>query len=120
MPVSIRSRRHGEPDLTDPDNPEIPSAAFAHAVPVANDAEGRGDLHAAMLESERRYRGQQKTPTKVSITIRLERDAVAAYRATGRGWQTRLSDDLAALVRRRSARTSKRRTSKRGRSRVSK
>jgi uncharacterized protein (DUF4415 family) len=28
------------------------------------------------------------------VTIRLDADVVEAYRALGRGWQTRLNDDL--------------------------
>jgi uncharacterized protein (DUF4415 family) len=93
---------------------------FKHAVVVANDADGRGDLRAAMLESERRYRGAQKAATKVMVTIRLERDAVTAYRASGRGWQTRLSDDIAALARRRQARRKPTSKARRRRSGVSK
>jgi uncharacterized protein (DUF4415 family) len=44
-----------------------------------------------------RYRGQrgpQKTPTKEQISLRVDRDVAAAYRATGRGWQTRINDAL--------------------------
>ncbi len=40
-----------------------------------------------------RPRGPQKTPVKVSTTIRLSKDVVQAFRATGDGWQTRV--DLA-------------------------
>jgi BrnA antitoxin of type II toxin-antitoxin system len=44
-----------------------------------------------------------KTPTvattKVAISIRLRRDTLATYRRTGKGWQTRLSDDLDRLAR---------------------
>ena len=49
----------------------------------------------------RRYRGQrgpQKKPTKQLISLRIDRDVVAAYRATGRGWQTRANDVLRAHV----------------------
>jgi len=73
---------------------------FRHGVAARSNS--RADLLAAMEESKRRYRGAQKRPTKVSVTLRLERDAVATYRATGRGWQSRLSADItAAAVRRR-------------------
>ncbi|HYN62726.1 MAG TPA: BrnA antitoxin family protein [Rubrivivax sp.] len=33
-------------------------------------------------------RGTQKSPTKERITIRLSRDVVERFRATGDGWQT--------------------------------
>ena len=45
----------------------------------------------------RRYRGQrgpQKSPTKELISLRIDRDVVAAYRATGAGWQTRVNEAL--------------------------
>lgn len=35
---------------------------------------------------------------KVAISIRLKRETLAAYRRTGKGWQTRLSDDLDRLA----------------------
>ncbi len=45
-------------------------------------------------------RGRQKAPTKVSVTIRLDRDIVEGYKAGGEGWQTRLNEDLRILRRR--------------------
>jgi len=41
-----------------------------------------------------RPRGPQKTPTKVSTTIRLSNDVVQAFRSTGDGWQTRIDAAL--------------------------
>lgn len=38
-----------------------------------------------------RRRGPQKAPTKLAISIRLDRDIVERFRAQGRGWQTRLN-----------------------------
>lgn len=35
---------------------------------------------------------------KVAISIRLRPDTLAVYRRTGKGWQTRLSDDLDRLA----------------------
>jgi len=39
-------------------------------------------------------RGPQKAPTKERITIRLSRDVVERFRATGDGWQTRVDAAL--------------------------
>lgn len=39
-------------------------------------------------------RGGQKAPTKERITIRLSPDVVAAFRATGDGWQSRVDAAL--------------------------
>ena len=47
-----------------------------------------------VLERWRRTRGKQKTPTKKSISIRLDTDVLAYYRATGRGWQSRINEAL--------------------------
>jgi len=43
-------------------------------------------------------RGPQKAPTKVAVSIRLDREVVAYYRATGAGWQTRINEELARAI----------------------
>jgi len=48
----------------------------------------------ALRTVQRRYRGQQKSPTKELISIRLNRGAVAAFRRTGPGWQARINDTV--------------------------
>jgi uncharacterized protein (DUF4415 family) len=42
------------------------------------------------LQRKLGIRGPQKAPTKERITIRLSRDVVERFRATGEGWQTRV------------------------------
>lgn len=44
-------------------------------------------------------RGKQIAPTKQSITIRLSAEVIDAFKATGKGWQTRINDALLAHVR---------------------
>lgn len=39
-------------------------------------------------------RGKQQSPTKVSTTVRFDRDVLDAFRATGHGWQKRMNDAL--------------------------
>ena len=39
-------------------------------------------------------RGPQKAPTKELISIRLTRDVVESFRATGDGWQSRVDHAL--------------------------
>lgn len=39
-------------------------------------------------------RGPQKTPIKVATTIRLSPDVMAAFKASGAGWQTRIDGAL--------------------------
>jgi uncharacterized protein (DUF4415 family) len=48
------------------------------------------------IKRSRGQRGPQKEPTKELISLRLDRDVVAALRATGFGWQTRANDALRA------------------------
>ena len=46
------------------------------------------------LQRKLGIRGPQKSPTKERITIRLSRDVVERFRATGDGWQTRVDAAL--------------------------
>lgn len=69
------------------DNPEWTAEDFAKAKPLA---EVLPDLAAAI----RRARGAQKAPTKVQVTLRLDPDVVAKFRAGGKGWQSRINDTL--------------------------
>lgn len=41
--------------------------------------------------------------TKVPVTMRLDPDVLAAYKATGPGWQTRMGEVLAEAVHKKSA-----------------
>ena len=46
------------------------------------------------LWRKRGQRGPQKAPTKQQVTLRLDRDVVDRFRATGEGWQRRINDAL--------------------------
>ena len=48
----------------------------------------------AKLVRARGQRGPQKTPTKQQVTLRLDRDVIEKFRATGTGWQSRVNDAL--------------------------
>ena len=41
-----------------------------------------------------RTRGKNKRPTKEQVAIRLDAEVLLAFRASGRGWQTRLNAAL--------------------------
>jgi uncharacterized protein (DUF4415 family) len=67
----------------------------------------------------RRYRGQrgpQKAPTKELISLRVDRDVVAAYRSSGAGWQARANEALRAALPKRTS-WSRRRATKPARTR---
>lgn len=83
-----RARGCTDEDLADvEDSPEWTVEDFAKAKPFS---EAFPELYA----SWKKTRGKQKEPTKVSVGIRLSPDVVAHFRATGRGWQTRVDDIL--------------------------
>jgi uncharacterized protein (DUF4415 family) len=55
---------------------------------------GTAETLSAGLQRKLGVRGAQKAPTKDRITIRLSRDVVERFRATGDGWQTRVDAAL--------------------------
>jgi len=57
---------------------------------------GANELHAEMT---RRQRGPGKRPTKEQVAIRFDPDVLAAFRATGKGWQTRMNEALKEWLR---------------------
>ena len=46
------------------------------------------------LQQKLGVRGTQRSPTKERVTIRLSRNVVESFRATGEGWQTRVDAAL--------------------------
>ena len=46
----------------------------------------------------RRGRGPQKAPTKVLTTVRLDADVMAFFKSQGRGYQTRINEELRKVV----------------------
>lgn len=87
--------RH-DPTRPTKENPEWTAEMFATARPLK---EVSPALYEALREAKR-HRGPQKQPTKVMIAIRVDRTAVTKYRATGRGWQTRLAATIERAARR--------------------
>lgn len=75
----------------DPDTRELTDEDFARMRPATETAPH-------LVEAYRRTRGKQKTPTKDRISICLDADITAYFRATGKGWQTRLNDTLRRAV----------------------
>ncbi len=78
----------------DPDTPELDAQWFARARPAADVLPPK--LYAELLAMNRRagVRGAQKAPTKQATTIRLSPEVMAAFKATGAGWQTRIDEAL--------------------------
>ena len=78
-----RKLRKPDPERVDDENPEWTTEDFARAKRV-------DQLPTSLQAKVRRVRGQQAAPTKERITIRLSRDVVGQFRATGPGWQGRV------------------------------
>ena len=78
-------RGYTQEDWASVDNPELADAELAGARPFA-------DAFPELAASIRRTRGGQKLPVKVRVTLRLDKATVAAFKATGPGWQTRIGE----------------------------
>ena len=71
----------------DEENPEWTKADFANARPISDFPE----LAAAFPKSKGgRPRGSQKE----QVSLRLDKDVLAKFRALGPGWQTRINEAL--------------------------
>ena len=80
-------KRKPNPEMPDRDNPEWTAEDFRKARPAR-------DVLPASLLRKVGVRGPQKAPTKELVTIRLSRNVVESFRASGAGWQTRLDHAL--------------------------
>lgn len=70
------------PEMIDEVNPEWTDEDFRTAM----------SFDELQAEVKRRFRGPQKKPTKELTAVRFDPDVIAALRAMGRGWQTRLNE----------------------------
>jgi len=89
------ARMRKNPSRPEAENPEWTEEDFSRARPALD------VLPKQVVEAIRRYRGQrgpQRTPTKELISLRVDRDVVAAYRATGPGWQAKANEALRAYA----------------------
>lgn len=87
------AKRPTSPEMVDDDNPEWMEEDFAKARPATEVLSEifAETVAAAMLKPRGRPR---KEVTKAPVNIRLSPDVVEAFRATGRGWQTRVDEAL--------------------------
>lgn len=87
------AKRYGKPDA---ENPAWTREEFRAARPA------REVIPEAFSDApSRRGRGPQKAPTKQLVSLRINPDTIATYRKTGRGWQSRIDEDLAKAAKRR-------------------
>jgi uncharacterized protein (DUF4415 family) len=76
----------------DPDTFEASDEDFARARP-ARDVLPRA-VYEEAIKRRRGQRGPQKSPVKKAITLRIDPDILARYKATGPGWQSRMNEAL--------------------------
>src|SRR5712691_5637239 len=76
----------------DPDAFEITDEMWARARPAI-------EVVPEIVEAYRRSRGKQKAPTKQLVSLRLDPDVIAHFRARGPGWQRRNNDALRRVAR---------------------
>jgi uncharacterized protein (DUF4415 family) len=65
---------------------------------IAADPDAAPDLSEPVLGIVRRPGRPPKADRKVSVTLRLDRDVVERFKATGAGWQTRINAALKKSV----------------------
>ncbi|WP_174284756.1 BrnA antitoxin family protein [Sphingomonas bacterium] len=70
------------------ENPEWTEEDFAKARPASE------VLPPEVVALLVRRRGPQRAPTKAPVTLRLDPDVLAKFRATGPGWQSRMNEVL--------------------------
>jgi len=85
--------RKPNPELVDDENPEWTEADFARMRPAAEVLREQFGAGAEHLLKPKRGR-PPKAERKRAINIRLSPEVLAHFRATGRGWQTRLEEVL--------------------------
>ena len=79
---------------SDTDSPEWTEADFARAKPASAFFDAATHTKLTKLQRKPGERGPQKAPTKVAVTVRYSPDVLAAFKATGAGWQTRMDAAL--------------------------
>jgi uncharacterized protein (DUF4415 family) len=86
-------KRRLNPELVDKENPEWTEQDFQVARPAADLL---ADIYGAEVAGEMaKPRGRPKAVvTKAHVNIRLDADVLEAFKAGGRGWQTRVNRAL--------------------------
>ena len=81
--------------MIDDDNPEWTDADFARAK-LGQDIPAH--IRAAFPKARGRPAGSVKDDAKQAISIRLDPDVIAHFRATGPGWQSRVNAALRKAI----------------------
>jgi uncharacterized protein (DUF4415 family) len=92
----VRAFKEGDTIPYEPeDGPYDPNDAKA-----AREWLAQADLVRGGKVARRGKRGPQKAPTKTLVSLRLSPDVINHFKATGRGWQTRIDSTLMESIKR--------------------
>jgi uncharacterized protein (DUF4415 family) len=83
-----------QPRLIDEENPEWTAADFKNARPASTVLREILPEHAATKMLSQKPGRVLGSGTKSSTTLRFDNDILAAFKATGKGWQTRINNAL--------------------------
>ncbi|MGB5198087.1 MAG: BrnA antitoxin family protein [Candidatus Deferrimicrobium sp.] len=85
-------RKRPNPELIDDGNPEWTEEDFRRARPAAEVLPP--ELLAILPKRKPGQRGPQRAPVKKKISLRVDAEVLAYYKATGPGWQSRVNEAL--------------------------
>ena len=96
LPTAAEDSRINTGIAADEDSPEFSSKGFSQAMPVS---EIFPPETVQALVAMKRSTGRPKSETpKVFTAIRLDADVLAQFKATGKGWQTRMNAALRQFI----------------------
>jgi uncharacterized protein (DUF4415 family) len=88
--------------VDDPDNPEWTTQMLRQARPLREFPQMQSAILEAVENLRAKKRGRPKLDhPKVQVTLRLDEEVVNAFKEEGRGWQSKINDELKRTVRRR-------------------
>jgi uncharacterized protein (DUF4415 family) len=85
-------RKRPNPEMIDDENPEWTEEDFRRARPAAEILPP--ELLAILPKRKPGQRGPQRAPVKKKISLRVDAEVLAHYKATGPGWQSRVNEAL--------------------------
>jgi uncharacterized protein (DUF4415 family) len=87
----MKKRTKIDAKMVDNENPEWTAADFRKARPAR-------EMAPEIVAAYERSRGRPLGRKKAVISLSVDKDVIAALRASGTGWQTRVNDLLKAAV----------------------
>ncbi len=91
--MNVKSKDSGHPWVDPDDAPELGDEFFAQAEwKIGDETVSRATGKAALATALRR--GRPVGSSKTATTVRFDDDVIEAFKATGKGWQTRMNAAL--------------------------